>query len=94
MVSTLYTKSVIHFPKLDTVLMVEDFIKDHSGEFKKKKIWESLPRGVMYQTFCIIFNYLIESKKIARDSENKIAWIWNPKLVEKYLSKPNLMWKK
>ena len=65
-----------------------------SGEFKKKKIWESLPRGVMYQTFCIIFNYLIESKKIARDSENKIAWIWNPKLVEKYLSKPNLMWKK
>jgi hypothetical protein len=85
---------VLHYPKLDTVLMVEEFIRENSGEFKKKKLWQSLPKGVMYQTFCLIFDYLEQSGKIARDKEDKIAWIWNPKLVKKYLAKPNLSWRK
>lgn len=93
MKSKINKNKVLHYPKLDTVLMVEDFIKENSGNFKKKKLWQSLPKGVMYQTFCLIFNYLEDSKKIAKDTEGKIAWIWNPKLVEKYLSKPNLSWK-
>ena len=36
----------IHYPQLDTVLMVEEFIRDHSGEFKKKLLWENLPRKI------------------------------------------------
>lgn len=77
---------VIHYPQLDTVLMVEDFIREHSGEFKKKALWENLPRKMMYQTYGIIYSYLLDSGKIARDSEGKICWIWNPELVKKYLS--------
>ncbi len=83
-------REVLHYPRLDTVLMVEEFIRKHGGEFKKRRLWEHLPRKTMYQTFCVIFNYLLESNKIGVDREGKIAWIWNPKLVKKYLSKPEL----
>ena len=81
---------ILHYPQLDTVLMVEEFIRRHSGEFKKRSLWEHLPRKMMYQTFCVIFDYLLDSGKIAMDKEGKIAWIWNPELVKKYLNNPKL----
>lgn len=83
-------QNILHYPQLDTVLMVEEFIRDHSGEFKKKRLWEALPKRMMYQTYCVIFDYLLESGKIASDREGKIAWIWNPELVKKFLSNSNL----
>jgi hypothetical protein len=83
-------EKVIHFPRLDTVLMVEEFIREHSGEYKKRALWEKLPRKMMYNTFQVIFDYLAESGKIARDSEEKICWIWNPDLVKRYLADESL----
>ena len=83
-------KDILHYPQLDTILMVEEFIREKSGEYKKKSLWESLPRKMIYQTFCVIFDYLLESGKIAQDREGWIVWIWNPELVRKYLNKPNL----
>ena len=83
-------KQILHYPQLDTVLMVEGFIKDNSGEFKKKSVWEHLPKKMMYQTFCVIFDYLVHSGKISVDKEGKVCWIWNPELVRRYLSKPHL----
>lgn len=83
-------QQILHYPQLDTILMVEKFIKEHSGEFKKKQLWEKLPRKMMYQTFCVVIDYLLDSNKIAIDKEGKIAWVWNPKLVKKYLKKPEL----
>jgi hypothetical protein len=83
--------NILHYPQLDTVLMVEGYIKKHSGEYKKRALWEHLPRKMMYQTFCIVFDYLVESGKIARDREGKICWIWNPELVQKYLRSNELM---
>lgn len=83
---------ILHYPRLDTVLMVEEYIRKHSGEYKKKKLWQNLPKKMMYQTYCIVFSYLEESGKIARDREGKVGWIWDPELVEKYLSKPHLEW--
>ncbi len=82
---------VIHYPQLDTVLMVEEFIREHSGEFKKKTLWENLPKKMMYQTYDIIYSYLLDSGKIARDSKGKICWIWNPELVKKYLTDKTLI---
>ncbi len=84
-------RKIIHYPQLDTVLMVEEFIREHSGEHKKRALWEHLPKKMMYQTFQIIFDYLLESGKIARDSEKKICWIWNPELVRKYLEDESLV---
>jgi len=87
-------KQILHYPQLDTVLMVEEFIRDCSGEFKKRALWEHLPKKVMYQTFCVIFDYLLDSGKIAQDKEGKIAWIWDPEGIKKYLARPDLKWKK
>jgi hypothetical protein len=84
-------EKVIHFPRLDTVLMVEEFIKKHSGEYRKRALWEKLPRKMMYNTFQVIFDYLSESGKIARDSEEKICWIWNLSLVKRYLADESLV---
>lgn len=87
-------RNILHYPQLDTILMVEEFIREHSGEFKKKSLWEHLPKKMIYQTFCVIFDYLLESGKIALDKEGSIAWIWNPELVQKYLDRPELSWRK
>lgn len=90
MARTMMEREILHYPQLDTVLMVEEFIRRHSGEFKKRQLWEHLPRKMMYQTFCVIFDYLMASGKLALDREGKVAWIWNPELVKKFL-KPELV---
>lgn len=84
---------IIHYPRLDTVLMVENFIKDNSGEFKKRRLWENLPKKTMYQTYQVIFDYLLNSGKIGVDKEGHIAWIWNPALVRKYINRKDLAWR-
>jgi hypothetical protein len=84
------TTQLTRYPRLDTVLMVEKFIKKHSGEFKKRRLWESLPKKMMYQTFCTTFDYLLDSGKIAVDREGKIAWIYNPTLFKKYIGRDDL----
>jgi hypothetical protein len=80
----------VHSPQLDTVLMVESFIKEHSGEYKKRALWENLPKKMMYQTFSVVINYLQDSGKIATDAEGKICWIYNPELIKRYLDNANL----
>ena len=71
-----------HFPTLNTVLMVEDTLKnmDESvisiAELKRK-----LPRQVNHNTLMLILQYLEESNKIAVTLRG-ITWIHNtnPKL--------------
>ncbi|MGK0208960.1 MAG: hypothetical protein ACI83O_000220 [Patescibacteria group bacterium] len=75
-------------PTLQTVLMVEDFINEHSGEYKKTQLFNSLPKKVMWETFQVIIEYLIEINKIAIDPEGKIGYIWSPN----YERKDELKW--
>lgn len=86
----IFGADVLRYPRLDTVLMVEEFIKQHDGEFKKKALWESLPKQMMYQTFCVVIDYLLYSGKISVDAEGKIGWIYYPELAKKYHRKENL----
>jgi len=72
--------------------MVEEFIKENDGEFRKKQLWMALPKKMMYQTFSLIIDYLIVSGKVSVDSEGKIGWIFYPKEVEKILKKTHLFW--
>ncbi len=82
-------EAVLHYPRLDTVLMVEEAIRNNEVYPTKKQLWESLPKQVMYQTFNVILEYLRDSGKIAiKDGE--IIWIWNPELVRKYANNPRL----
>ena len=84
----------IRYPRLDTVLMVERAIKKHDGEFKKRQLWERLPKKMMYQTFCVVIDYLLYSGKISIDSEGKIGWIFYPKETAQRLKYKHLFWRK
>ncbi len=76
-------QQMIHYPRLDTILMVEEAIRDAKEYPSKRQLWLSLKRKVMYQTFNVIISYLEESGKIIQKN-GKIIWIWNPDLVAKY----------
>ena len=80
--------SIYRSPRLDTVLMVEKFIKEYSAEFKVYQLWKKLPKKMMYQTYKIILSYLLEVNKIAVDNEDKIVYIWIPN----YKRKKELKW--
>jgi len=78
------TSPFARFPTLDTVLMVEEIIEKYSGEFNRTQLWKKLPRKVMWQTYLIILEYLLESNKILVDPrDGAIVWIWNPDLLKK-----------
>jgi len=79
-------------PTLQTVLMVEKFIDDNSGEFKKTELFKKLPRKVMWQTFQIIMQYLGSIHKIGYNRDGYVVYIWNPKLVAKYKNRKDLEW--
>jgi hypothetical protein len=38
--------------------MVEKFIEEHSGKYKKTELFKKLPKKVMWQTFQVIMEYL------------------------------------
>jgi hypothetical protein len=71
------SKAALHSPTLESVLMVEKLIKRHSGELGKYQSWKKLPKKMMYQTFCLILDYLEKSNKTAM-KDKKIVWISSP----------------
>lgn len=83
-------KTLIHKPRLDTVLMVEETIQKYSGEFGKHQLWRRLPKSVMYQTYLAILDYLEYSNKIAFDKHGKVGWIHSPHIYKKYIERKDL----
>jgi len=76
-------QSVLHEPRLDTILMVEKAIRESKSYPTKKELLKSLPKQVQYQTLNRILEYLESSNKIAFDGR-RIIWVFpdNPKLKE------------
>ena len=72
-----------HSPTLESVKMVERTIKQYSQEYTKYQLWKKLPKKMMYQTYCKIFDYLIEGNKIMVDEcDGIVFWTWNPERVK------------
>lgn len=65
-------------PRLETVIMVEKFIKEHNGDYKKTELFNKLPKKVMWGTFNVILKYLWDNNKISIDRKGYIGYIWNP----------------
>ena len=86
------TNEIARSPTLQTVLMVERFIKEYSGEYKKTELFNKLPKKVMWQTFQVIMEYLENSLRIAYDNERYVVYIWNPDLYKKYGNRKDLEW--
>ena len=78
-----------HSPTLDTVVMVEETIK-RLGACTLTELYKALPRTVIYPTLKLIIAYFYAKRFIASDKEHKIVWIYNPALVGKYKSRPDL----
>jgi len=65
------------YPNLNTVLMVEDFLKKHSDKpVKISELKKKLPRQVMHQTLKIILEYLWRSGKIIYGPRG-VQWIYS-----------------
>jgi len=73
--------------------MVEEAIQKSEDYPTKTQLWRNLPKKMMYQTFNTIIDYLEYSGKIYVDKDGAIVWIWNPKLVQKYMNRPDLSWR-
>lgn len=87
-------EKILRYPRLDSVLMVEEHIKKYDGTYKKRKLWESLPKKMMYQTYKVIIQYLLYSHKISIDAEGKIGWIRYEALAQHYYKQKELGRKK
>lgn len=85
-------QNILRYPRLDTVLMVEEAIQKAEEYPTKAELLRSLPKKIMYQTFNLILDYLEYSGKIYVDKDGSIVWIWNPDLVKKYMKKTDLHW--
>ena len=67
---------VLHYPRLDTVLMVEEILKDAELAISKSELQRRLPKKVMRQTLNVILNYL-EEKGIIMIGNKGVLWIHN-----------------
>ena len=78
---------IIRMPRLDTVIMVEKFIREHSGDFKKTELFNNLPKKMMWGTFNVILEYLWDNNKIGVDKSDYVIYVYNPKLVKRFMNK-------
>ena len=75
--------NILHYPRLDSILMVEKAVQNFKDYPTRMELWKSLPKQMQYQTFKLILNYLEKSNKIIFEGD-KIVWIFpnNKKLNE------------
>ena len=67
--------NILHYPKFDSILMVEKVVQEMKDYPTRMQLWRALPKKMQYQTFKLILNYLEKSNKIMFE-ENKIIWIF------------------
>lgn len=75
----------LHYPQLNTILMIENAIKRHNGEYTVTQLWKKLEKKVMYPTYKTAIDYLVDSRKVAIKNK-KLIWIFNPELMDKLLA--------
>lgn len=68
--------NILHYPKLDSILMVEKAIQNSQDYPTRIELWRSLPKQMQYQTFKLILDYLESSNKIMFE-DSKIIWIFS-----------------
>ena len=67
---------LLHYPRLDTVLRVEDAIKTADDYPTRMELWRSLEKKIQYQTFKVILDYLLDSRKIIITKDARIMWVF------------------
>ncbi len=83
----IFKREVTRYPRLDTVLMVEEAVKKSKGDLTVRQIWLKLPKKVMWQTYLTTLDYLEYSGKIVVDRDSTVIWIWAPTEIDKLRKK-------
>lgn len=69
--------TIRRYPNLNTVLMVEDYLKKHRDmPIKISELKKKLPKQIMHQTLKIILEYLWKSGKIIYGPKG-VQWIYS-----------------
>ena len=83
----IFKNNVLRFPRLDTVLMIEEAILKAKGDLTVRQIWKKLPKKAMWQTYLTTLDYLEYSGKILIEEDKHVIWIWAPKEIQKLKDK-------
>lgn len=80
-------ESKVHWPTLNTVMMVEDTLKNmNESVISVAKLKRKLPRQVNHITLMVILEYLEKSGKIAAGLKG-VSWIYTDSKVLRELIK-------
>jgi hypothetical protein len=69
-------KQVLHYPRLDTVLMIEETLKKTELAISKSELSRRLPKKVMRQTLNVVLDYL-EEKGVIMIGKKGVLWVHN-----------------
>jgi len=83
----IFKNEVLRFPRLDTVLMIEEAIQKAKSDLTVRQIWKSLPKKVMWQTYLTTLDYLEYSGKILIEEDRHILWTWAPAKIREMKEK-------
>ena len=78
--------AILHYPRLDTVLNVEEVIRKGRNPLSKNEIDRKLNKKIMRPTLNVILEYLEDSGKIAVLKEG-IIWIYKDDISKKLREK-------
>jgi len=84
-------RNLSRYPRLDTLLMVEQELYKQRSDKSVTDIWKDLPKKVMWSTYTTILDYLEYSGKIHVEDDKTVTWLWNPAEVRRLLSNPKLV---
>jgi len=62
-------------PTLNSILMVEESVREHDGDLGPCQLWNMLPRKINYKSYQRILAYLQDSGKILVDDQ--ISWVYH-----------------
>ena len=65
-----------HACTLTTIISIESFISENSGQYSRTQLWKNLPKKVMYQSYKVVLEYLEYQGKIYF-KDSKIFWNTN-----------------
>ena len=69
-------ETILHYPRLDTVLMVEEVLRKADTAISKSELIRRLPKQIMRQTLLVILDYL-EKRGLIMVGNKGVLWVQN-----------------
>ena len=69
-------ETILHYPRLDTVLRVEEVLRKADTAISKSELIRRLPKQIMRQTLLVILDYL-EKRGLIMVGNKGVLWIQN-----------------